>query len=367
MACAAFAACAVCLPTTASAQTSPVGQATSTFKYTKNLHPVGYSARTVPLDNTVPGQGVFNSDLAFQGNTVVQGTYAGFRLIDVTEPGDPQQIVNWTECASNTNTVGNQGDVIVWGNLVFRSWNSGTPAPQYSDGTPIPVEDPARFTTPGAFCGDWPMFREAADPTTGLPERGQAGVHIIDISDPAHPAVIGFVDTPCGSHTETLVPDLANNRLLIYSNSSSNTTFGSPAPGETPMQCAGIDVIKVPLNDPASASYLRFEQAGDPAEGEHHSCHDTGVVLGAANLVACAGTAGGTNTGVNVFSTDPADGGSKEDPAWLYHKITGGISLGHSAAFTWDGKVLVGAMSRAAAVARSARRTMIRYDGLSSS
>jgi hypothetical protein len=340
MACAALAACAALMPATASAQ-GDVAAATSTFDYTQNLHPLGYSPRVVPLDNTVPGSGVFNSDLAFQGRMVVQGTYGGFRLIDVTEPDAPSEIVNWTECASNTNTVGNQGDVIVWGDLVFRSWNSGTPAPHYPDGTTIPVTDPARFTTPGASCGDWPMFREPADPITGLPERGQEGVHIIDISDPENPDVIGFVDTPCGSHTETLVPDLENDRLLIYSNSSANTTFGSPAPGETPMQCAGIDIINVPLDDPASASYLRFEQAGDPAEEEHHSCHDTAVILGDANLVACAGTAGGTNTGVNVFSIDSADGGSKEDPVWLYHKITGGISLGHSAGFTWDGEVLV--------------------------
>ena len=81
--------------------------------------------------------------------------------------------------------------------------------------------------------------------------------------------------------------------------------------------------------------------AGDEMEEEHHSCHDTGVILGEANLVACAGTAGGMNTGVNVFSMDPADGGSKEDPEWLYHKVTGGISLGHSASFTWDGEVLI--------------------------
>ena len=339
LACAAV-ALVLLVPATAFAVPPAVKAATSTFDYTKNLHPLGYSPRTVPLDNTVPGNGVFNSDLAFEGNMVVQGTYAGFRLIDASDPADPNEIVNWTECASNTNTVGNQGDVIVWGDLVFRSWNSGTPAPQ-RNGAAIPVSDPARFTTPGAFCGDWPMFREPADPTTGLPERGQEGVHIIDISDPANPDVIGFVDTPCGSHTETLAPDLENNRLLIYSNSSANTTFGSPAPGETPLQCAGIDVIEVPLNDPASASYLRFEQAGDPMEDEHHSCHDTGVIQGDANLVACAGTAGGANTGVNVFSTDPADGGSKEDPAWLYHKVTGGISLGHSASFTWDGKVLI--------------------------
>jgi LVIVD repeat len=337
---AAMVAVAVLAPATASAvPPTNVAEATSTFTFTPNMHPLGFSGRDVPLDNTVPGSGVFNSDLAFWGKTAVQGTYGGFRLIDITEPDNPQEIINWDDCASGTNTVGNQGDVIVWGDLIIRSWNSGTPAPRYPDGTVIPVTDPARFTTPGAFCGDWPMFREPAAPP--LPERGQEGVHIIDISDPTNPDVIGFVDTPCGSHTETLVPDLENNRLLVYSNSSANTTFGVPGGGETPLQCAGIDVIEVPLDDPASASYLRFEQAGDPMEDEHHSCHDTAVILGDANLVACAGTAGMLNTGVNVFSIDPADGGSKEDPVWLYHKVTGGISLGHSAAFTWDGEVLV--------------------------
>jgi hypothetical protein len=45
----------------------PVQDAVSTFTYTQNMHPQGFSARAVPLDNTVPGQGRFNSDLAFWG------------------------------------------------------------------------------------------------------------------------------------------------------------------------------------------------------------------------------------------------------------------------------------------------------------
>jgi hypothetical protein len=338
---------------------SKVDRATATFDFTDNLDPIGYSARKVPLDNFRPRQGVFNSDLAFWGDTAIQGTYSGFRMIDIDDPDDPEVIVNWEDCASPTNTVGNQGDVIAWGrrgadrpSLIFRSWNSPTPAPRESFNNPmqpeIPVTDPRRFTQPGAFCGDWPMFRVAGTPTHPVnppaTDRGQEGVHIIDVSDPEEPEVIGFVDTPCGSHTETLVPDLRNDRLLVYSNSSANTTFGSPAPGESPVHCRGIDIIEVPLDDPSDASLLRFEPAGDPAEGlDHaHSCHDTGVILGEVNLVACAGQASeAEGPGVNVFSMDPADGGSKEDPAWLYHKATGGISLGHSASFTWDGEVLI--------------------------
>jgi hypothetical protein len=317
----------------------------SDWAISDNMTALGFSPNPVPLDNNAPDNtdGVFNSDLAFQDDIVVQGTYSGFRLIDVTYPSRPKEIIDWTECAAPTNTVGNQGDVIIWGDLIFRSWNSGTPAPQAPGGGSIPTTDPARYTTPGAFCGDWPMFREPAAPP--LPERGQEGVHIIDISDPKNPDVIGFVDTPCGSHTETLVPDLANGRLLIYSNSSANTVFGGSDPAVTPASCAGIDVIEVPLANPAAASYLRFEPAGDPEmdpdEG-HHPCHDTGVITAATNLVACAGSGSDVAmTGVNVFTMDPAQGGSKADPKWIYHKDTGGSGIGHSAAFTYDGKVLI--------------------------
>jgi hypothetical protein len=366
---AAFVACGIlAVPALSSAgwDEKRLARATSTFDFTDNMRPIGFSGRTVPLNNNRPKQGSFNSDLAFWGDTAVQGTYAGFRLIDVSDRRHPEEIINWEDCASPTNTAGNQGDVIVWGRrskpeLVIRSWNSQTPAPRemtnngpVPNGAEIPPTDPRRYTQPGAFCGDWPMFRVLGTPSHPVPppnppnppapDRGQEGVHVIDVSDPEDPKVVAFVDLPCGSHTETLVPDLRNNRLLIYSNSSANTTFGSPAPGETPVHCRGIDIVEVPLDDPSDSSYLRFEPAGDPeAPVEHlHPCHDTGVILGDADLVACAGSASEEEgPGVNVFSIDPADGGSKEDPKWLYHKATGGISLGHSASFTWDGEVLI--------------------------
>ena len=313
----AIAACVVLVatlvPLTASAVPPTAAQATATFDYTQNMHPLGFSARAVPLDNTVPGSGVFNSDLAFWGKTAVQGTYAGFRLIDVSAPAKPKEIINWTECASATSTTGNQGDVIIWENLIIRSWNSPAPAA-------------------GSMCGDMPVA------------PGEEGVHIIDISNPTEPDVIGFVDIPCGSHTETLVPDLENGRLLVYSNSSANTIFGGTIPPDSPPTCRGIDIIEVPLDDPGAAFYLRFEKTGheDAPPEELHSCHDTGVILGDALKVACAGqTSSIGGNGVTVFSMDPADGGSKEDPMFLYHKTTGGVSLGHSASFTWDGEVLI--------------------------
>lgn len=290
-------------------QSSDVSEATATFAYTKNMHPLGYSARVVPTDNTVPGSGVFNTDLAFWGNTAVQGTFAGFRLVDVSDPQHPVEVINWTECAGPTNTEGNQGDVSIWGNLVVRSWNSPAPAA-------------------GSRCGTWTMA------------PGEEGVHVIDISDPHQPTVVAFVDTLCGSHTSTIVPDLENDRLLVYSNSAANAIFADP-----PATCRGFDIIEVPLANPGAASHLRFVPGGAPSAPftELNTCHDGAVILGTANLVACVGAsgAGSQGNGVNVYSIDPADGGAKDNPVWLYHKTTGGISLGHSASFTWDGEILV--------------------------
>ena len=65
---------ATVVPLTASAVPPEVAEATATFEYSQNMHPIGYSAREIPIDNNVPGSGSFNSDLAFWGNMAVQGS-----------------------------------------------------------------------------------------------------------------------------------------------------------------------------------------------------------------------------------------------------------------------------------------------------
>jgi hypothetical protein len=282
----------VLLASGASAVPPSAKQATSSFDYTKNMHPQGYSA--FPNTPNLPGLTfTANSDLAFWGKHAFQGHYEGFRILNISSPAKPRQI-SFTEC------FGNQGDVVVWGDVLIRSWNSpatGTGSSQLScDGEPVPL--------------------------------GFEGVHIFDISDKTNPELVGDLALPCGSHTATVAPDLENNRLVVY-----NQTSGGP--------CPFITIFEVPLDDPGSASILREE----PLE-EADACHDSGVILGDVMKLACA-----SHDHANVFSLGGPDGGSLEDPEFLYTISEPGVcnepgnplcnGNWHSASFTFDGEVVI--------------------------
>ena len=270
----AVATAALVLPLTAAARPIP---SAATHVTTQNMHALGES----PRENT-NSPFTANSDLAFWGDLAYHGNYDGFRIVDVSAPANPKLVNDYRDCA------GNQGDVIIWESILIRSWNSPAPAGATCDGEPVPL--------------------------------GWEGVHVFNVSNAADPDLVASVQTPCGSHTETAVPDLANARLLIYNNSSSGT-------------CPGIDILEIPLANPAASSYLRFEPAG-------RSCHDSGVILGDAMLAGCAGSTGGL-PGFTVWSLGGPRGGSLTDPLQLYSVNVAGTTTGHSASFSWDGEVLL--------------------------
>jgi hypothetical protein len=301
---ATVAAGALALPATGLAQ-QRVPPPVETFTYTQNLHPQGFS----PMGNTpnLPGLTfTANSDLAFQGKLAFQGHYEGFRIIDISAPANPRE-VSFTSCN------GNQGDLVVYGDILVRSWNSPAPAGATCDGQPVPT--------------------------------GFEGLHIFDISDSSDPELIGSVEisarpeadaTGCGSHTVTAVPDPANNRLVIY-----NQSGGTCGGGAT-----SLHVFEIPLDDPSNPTTPQPIPLAIAA-----GCHDSGVILGDANLMACAS---GANTNVYDIGDNEFPGGSLTLPVLRYTRAEPGVcnepgtdpqrpcnGNWHSAAFTWDGEVLI--------------------------
>ena len=280
---------------TTTAAAADVPDAVSTYTWTDNLTPLGHHARNVPN----PGPSVFNSDLAFQGNYAYQGHYDGFRIIDVSDPANPTQTVNVTNCGGTHG----QGDVVVYGNILVRSWDA-----------PVSAANAAT-----AMCGGQ------------LVGQGFEGIHIFDISNPAAPVMIrqlrmantgneAGAPPGCGSHTDTIVPDAARGNIYLYIGGSSGN-------------CTGMDIVRINIADPTNAVYLRRAAAS-------RQCHDNNVIMGNVNLAMCAG-----GNGLSVFSfdpaLDPAAPGGLENPTLLYSKPITGVGVGHSGSFTYDGKVLV--------------------------
>jgi hypothetical protein len=274
---------------------------------TKNLHPKGHIFEPASLLNPAIANPDIHTDIAFWGNYAIQGNWDGFNIRDISDPDNPTQV-------SRTFCNGDQGDVVVWENIIVRSWNTNTGAG-------------------GNTCDG-----QAVAP-------GFEGLHVFDSSDISNPQLVASVDLPCGSHTATGVPDLENDRLLIYN-------------GNSGVACPWIDIVEIPLDDPADAAFIRNE----PSD---HTCHDIGVILGNAMKAACAG-----GVGVRVFSLGGPDGGSLEDPELLYHIEEPGVTVGHSAAWSWDGEVLIfghepggGVSDQCKATDPVINRTFFFYDG----
>ncbi len=277
---------------------------------TRNIHALGHSPHPAQFFGVPTAQRQISSDLAFWGKYAIQGNYDGFRLIDVSAPGDPKLV-------SHARCNGDQGDIYVWEHIVIRAWNSPAPAGRECMGDPVPV--------------------------------GFEGVHVFSIRDPAAPVLLGSIEFSqagsqhrgtadgCGSHTLTGVPDLANSRLIVYSNNSSGGDPPRPV-------CNTINVLQVPIADPGGGSHVGYVPLMPGSMGSTNGCHDAGVILGDVNLLACA-----SGHAANVFSIGGPRGGSLTSPQWLYNveesdALGNKVGVGgrwHSAAFTWDGEMLI--------------------------
>ncbi|MFD3925093.1 LVIVD repeat-containing protein [Streptomyces sp. NPDC058614] len=176
-----------------------------------------HSANIEPLVNipkeALPGT---NSDLAFQGKYAFAGNYDGFRIFDISNPKAPKTV-------AQVLCPGSQNDISVSGNLLFLSTDSSR-----SDNSC------ASTTQPVTEKSSW------------------EGMKVFDITDKANPKYVAAVETACGSHTHTLVPEKKN--VYIYVSSySPNATYPDCQPPHD-----GISVIKVPRNAPEKAAVVGF-------------------------------------------------------------------------------------------------------------
>ena len=272
-----------------------------------------------------PGDRRFNNtDLAFRGDLLFQGNYNGFQVYDISDPAAPALRLS-VVCP------GGQGDVSVYGDLVFMS---------------------AQETRGRLDCG----FEGVADSVSTDRLRG---VRIFDLGDLDNPRQVAAIQTCRGSHTHTLVSDPNDPaHIYVYNSGTSSVRPASELPG-----CSGLDpdedantalfrieVIKVPLASPEDAEIVNMPRIfADPETGEiaglwqggdhgpgtqstrrTHQCHDITAYPG-------IGLAGGacSGNGILIDISDPAN------PVRLAEVLDPNFAYWHSATFNNDGSTVL--------------------------
>ena len=183
------------------------------------------------VSNTPPSQeflGQTNSDLAFTGKHVIQGSYNGWQVWDISNPRQPTLKTAYVCPAS-------QSDVSVYKNLLFVSGENLS----------------ARLD-----CGT-----QGVEDTVST-ERLR-GIRIFDITDITKPRNVGNVQTCRGSHTHTVLVDPKDTEnVYVYISGSSHVRPESELPGcvrapkDPNSALFRIEVIKVPLANPAQAAVV---------------------------------------------------------------------------------------------------------------
>ncbi|MEL6874776.1 MAG: DUF305 domain-containing protein [Pseudomonadota bacterium] len=262
-----------------------------------------------------------NTDMAFSGDLMVAGNYHGWNAYRLGEDGAPTLV-------SSVVCPGGQGDVSIVGDLLLMS-----------------VQDSrARLD-----CGLQGVEGKVSE------ERFR-GLRIFDISDITKPVQVGQVQTCRGSHTHSVVTQ-TEDTLIVYNSGTSRIREEEEmagcigdVPGDDRTALFRIDVIEIPLADPAKARIVDSPavfadpetgrlaglwQGGDHGDETQETnrtdhCHDI-TVFPSKNLAAgaCSGN------GVIFDISDP------RAPKRIDEVVDKGFAYWHSATFSNDGtKVL---------------------------
>ncbi len=208
-----------------------------------------------PLMDANPGNfGFVNSDLALQGDIAYIGNFNGWMAYDISNPDSPQ-LITQVVCP------GGQGDPSIYGNLLFISVEETRGRIDCGSQGTVGASDPARFR----------------------------GVRIFDVSNLGNPVQVAAVQTCRGSHTHTLVTDPNDpNNIYVYNSGTSSVRPATelagcenaalttaPVTSGNPTQWR-IDVIKVPLANPAAAAIVNQPRIfTDPATGAFNGLQNT--------------------------------------------------------------------------------------------
>jgi hypothetical protein len=292
-----------------------------------------------PLQMVIAQLAFANSDFAFQGNHLFQGNFYGVNIYDISNPAK-------TSLLTSMVCPGGQGDVSVYGNLMFMSVEM--PNGRVDCGAQGFPPEPA------------PASGKEKEKRLPVPQKERfRGVRIFDISDIKSPKQVAAIQTCRGSHTHTLVVDPNDkDNVYIYVSGTSFVRQSEELAG-----CSGegpekdpntalfrIDVIKVPVAHPDQSSIVShprvfidprsgvvngLNNGGSHGKGEEKprdtdQCHDI-TVYSAIGLAAGACSGNGLLLDIRD-PVNPKRVDAVNDPNYSYW---------HSATFSNDGSKVV--------------------------
>lgn len=248
--------------------------------------------------------------LAFQGDLMIAGGNAGINIYRLLPRPPYMKHLTFYEC------YGGKGDVSIWGDYAFQSISDQYPYVILDSGKKINGQE-----------------GEACNNTND--SVGKSGIRVVDISDPTHPKQAGFMETPCGSQTHTLVPE--GGKSYIYVPIPCDDSMPDDAPVKP-----FTNQIHVLRFDPRHPD--RPEHVGSPTLSGQFGCYDI-TIFAPRDLAACPQW---FNPALRSSLLDISDRTNPrvlgnlpfpEDVQWATH-----------AAFTWDGHYLLVGDTNSAAI-----------------
>lgn len=182
-----------------------------------------------------------NTDMAFRDDILVTGSYHGFNVYRLDENGLPR-------LKASVVCPGGQGDVSIVGDLLIMSVE----------------QERGRLD-----CGLDGIREDVSD------ERFR-GLRIFDISDITRPIQVGAVQTCRGSHTHSVVSGPGKDgKIIVYNSGTSGVreqeemeSCFDESPGDERTALFRIDVIEIPVADPAASRIIDSPAVfADPESG----------------------------------------------------------------------------------------------------